>query len=80
VALLHRGLSRSQDSGGYVESYYWKGLQELTLLQPFNAEYHWFNTTDNLIIPNDTTTQLNEYQGGVFQQATSSLTLCSKFS
>ncbi|KIP11417.1 glycoside hydrolase family 16 protein [Phlebiopsis gigantea 11061_1 CR5-6] len=41
---------------------------------PFDAEYHWFNTTANLVIPNTTSTWLNEYQGGVFQQATSCLT------
>ncbi|KIP11409.1 glycoside hydrolase family 16 protein [Phlebiopsis gigantea 11061_1 CR5-6] len=41
---------------------------------PFNAEYQWFNTTDNLIIPNSTATVLNTYMGGVFQQATSGVT------
>ncbi|TFK56944.1 beta-glucan synthesis-associated protein [Heliocybe sulcata] len=38
---------------------------------PFNAEYAWFNTSDNLIIPNTTATSLNSYMGGVFQQASS---------
>ncbi|KAI0695120.1 glycoside hydrolase family 16 protein [Cytidiella melzeri] len=41
---------------------------------PFNAEYEWLNTTANLIIPNETSTYLNPYQGAVYQQATSSLT------
>jgi len=42
--------------------------------QPFNAEYKWFNTSDNLIIPNTTSTYLNPYMGGSFQQATSGVT------
>ncbi|KAH8120019.1 beta-glucan synthesis-associated [Phellopilus nigrolimitatus] len=42
---------------------------------PFNAQYQWFNTSDNLIIPNTTGTELNSYMGGVFQQATSSVTV-----
>ncbi|KAI0094783.1 glycoside hydrolase family 16 protein [Irpex rosettiformis] len=41
---------------------------------PFNAQYKWLNTTANLIIPNETSTYLNEYAGAVYQQATSSLT------
>ncbi|EKM61142.1 glycoside hydrolase family 16 protein [Phanerochaete carnosa HHB-10118-sp] len=41
---------------------------------PFNAEYQWFNTSANLIIPNTTLTVLNPYMGGAFQQATSGLT------
>ena len=31
---------------------------------PFNAGYEWFNTTQNLIIPDPTITQLNTYTGG----------------
>ncbi|CAA7258630.1 unnamed protein product [Cyclocybe aegerita] len=38
---------------------------------PFNAGYDWFNTSANLIIPDPTISVLNEYKGGVFQQATS---------
>jgi hypothetical protein len=34
----------------------------------------WFNTSQNLIIPNATITELNPYIGGVFQQATSGVT------
>ncbi|KAJ7071182.1 beta-glucan synthesis-associated [Mycena amicta] len=41
---------------------------------PFNDEYKWFNTTDNLIIPNPAISQLNSYLGGAFQQATSVVT------
>lgn len=41
---------------------------------PFNAEYVWFNTSANLIIPDSNLTQLNSYTGGVFQQSTSGLT------
>jgi hypothetical protein len=31
---------------------------------PFNAGYEWFNTTQNLIIPDPDITQLNSYAGG----------------
>ncbi|KAI0348533.1 beta-glucan synthesis-associated protein [Trametopsis cervina] len=41
---------------------------------PFNAQYQWFNTSDNLIIPDSSITYLNTYMGGVFQQATSGVT------
>ena len=46
--------------------------------QPFNAEYTWFNTTDNLLIPDSSLTTLNSYKGGVYQQAVSSVTTTSK--
>jgi beta-glucan synthesis-associated protein KRE6 len=46
---------------------------------PFNAGYNWFNTSDNLIIYNETITELNPYKGGAFQQATSGVTETSKF-
>ncbi|KIM47853.1 glycoside hydrolase family 16 protein [Hebeloma cylindrosporum] len=38
---------------------------------PFNAGYHWLNTSDNLIIYNASKSVLNEYAGAAFQQATS---------
>ncbi|KAF7784634.1 hypothetical protein Agabi119p4_799 [Agaricus bisporus var. burnettii] len=41
---------------------------------PFNAGYEWFNTTDNIIIPDPDISRFNPYLGGVFQQATSVLT------
>jgi beta-glucanase (GH16 family) len=41
---------------------------------PFNNEYIWFNTSDNLIIPDPTNSVLNTYIGGAFQQATSVVT------
>ncbi|THH13369.1 hypothetical protein EW146_g6838 [Bondarzewia mesenterica] len=41
---------------------------------PFNARYVWLNTTNNLIIPNATITELNSYTGGVYQQAVSGVT------
>lgn len=41
---------------------------------PFNNGYHWFNTSDNLIIPNPAISQLNTYIGGADQQATSTVT------
>ncbi|KII83673.1 glycoside hydrolase family 16 protein [Plicaturopsis crispa FD-325 SS-3] len=42
---------------------------------PFNAKYHWLNTTDNLIIPDPKSTKLNDYIGGAFQQTTSGLSV-----
>jgi beta-glucanase (GH16 family) len=41
---------------------------------PFNNEYIWFNTSDNLIIPDLVNSVLNSYIGGAFQQATSVVT------
>ncbi|KAK7694788.1 hypothetical protein QCA50_001976 [Cerrena zonata] len=41
---------------------------------PFNAEYKWFNTTDNLDIPDPKLSFLNPYLGGAFQQASSVVT------
>ncbi|KIY45768.1 glycoside hydrolase family 16 protein [Fistulina hepatica ATCC 64428] len=38
---------------------------------PFNYEYAWFNTSENLIIPNASISKLNTYTGGIYQQATS---------
>ncbi|KAJ7472267.1 glycoside hydrolase family 16 protein [Mycena galericulata] len=45
---------------------------------PFNAAYIWFNTSENLIIPNLTSSQLNTYIGGAEQQATSVVTLTNQ--
>ncbi|KAJ7092566.1 beta-glucan synthesis-associated protein-domain-containing protein [Mycena epipterygia] len=45
---------------------------------PFNNEYVWFNTSDNLIIPNLVNSTLNGYMGGAFQQATSVVTQTSQ--
>ncbi|KAJ7169728.1 beta-glucan synthesis-associated [Mycena filopes] len=41
---------------------------------PFNNKYIWFNTSDNLIIPDLENSVLNSYIGGAFQQATSVVT------
>ncbi|KAJ7182667.1 beta-glucan synthesis-associated protein [Mycena crocata] len=38
---------------------------------PFNANYVWFNASDNLIIPDPENAVLNTYLGGVYQQASS---------
>lgn len=46
--------------------------------QPFNAEYLWFNTTDNYNIVDPEITVLNPYRGGAFQQAISGLSETSK--
>ncbi|KAF8213214.1 glycoside hydrolase family 16 protein [Mycena galopus ATCC 62051] len=45
---------------------------------PFNNEYIWFNTSENLIIPDLTNSILNSYMGGSFQQATSVVTNTSQ--
>ncbi|KAL0951415.1 hypothetical protein HGRIS_008107 [Hohenbuehelia grisea] len=44
---------------------------------PFNARYEWFNTSDNVIF-HDSTTHLNDYLGGVFQQATSGVAVTNQ--
>ncbi|KAI0630856.1 beta-glucan synthesis-associated [Trametes polyzona] len=41
---------------------------------PFNEGYKWFNTSDNLIIPDPDISFLNSYKGGSLQQATSVVT------
>ncbi|KAF5385867.1 hypothetical protein D9615_002551 [Tricholomella constricta] len=41
---------------------------------PFNENYVWFNTSDNMIIPDATTTSFNAYVGGITQMTTSALT------
>ena len=45
--------------------------------QPFNANYAWFNTSDNLIIPDTSISALNTYMGAVYQQASSVVTQTS---
>ncbi|KAL5495092.1 hypothetical protein ACEPAI_554 [Sanghuangporus weigelae] len=45
---------------------------------PFNAQYEWFNTSDNLIITDPEVTELNTYTGGVYQQATSGVSLTNQ--
>jgi len=42
---------------------------------PFNDQYQWFNTSNNLIIPDVSVSTLNTYMGGAFQQATSVVSL-----
>lgn len=41
---------------------------------PFNANYDWFNTTDNLFIADGDISILNGYKGAAFQQASSVVT------
>ncbi|TFK84551.1 glycoside hydrolase family 16 protein [Polyporus arcularius HHB13444] len=41
---------------------------------PFNYQYSWLNSSDNLIIGDVTKSKLNSYKGGVYQQATSVVT------
>ncbi|KAG0699610.1 glycoside hydrolase family 16 protein [Suillus ampliporus] len=42
---------------------------------PFNAEYLWLNTSDNLKIYDSDITILNPYHGGAYQETTSGLSL-----
>ena len=46
-------------------------------MKPFNYQYSWLNTTDNLILGDPTISQLNGYKGSVWQQATSVVTMSS---
>ena len=48
------------------------------LVQPFNYQYTWLNTTDTLLIPDEEVSFLNTYKGGVFQQATSVVSVVGK--
>ncbi|KAJ6571989.1 glycoside hydrolase family 16 protein [Mycena capillaripes] len=41
---------------------------------PFNAGYVWYNTSDNLVIPDPSISAQNLYTGGAYQQATSVVT------
>ena len=50
------------------------------LVQPFNYQYTWLNTTDTLLIPDEDVSFLNTYKGGVFQQATSVVSVVGKCS
>jgi len=50
------------------------GVSQSSQWGPYNAGYAWFNTSDNMIIPNPDISVLNQYQGGVYQQATSVVT------
>lgn len=47
-------------------------------MQPFNAAYTWFNSSDTLIIPDPVNTFPNPYKGGAFQQASSGVTETSE--
>ena len=49
----------------------------LTGLQPFDYQYTWNNSTDNLIIADPTISILNSYKGGAYQEATSVVTATS---
>ena len=47
--------------------------------QPFNANYAWFNTSDNLIIPDTSISAQNTYTGAAYQQASSVVTQTSMY-
>lgn len=42
---------------------------------PYNPYYQWINTTETFKIYNHSVTELNTYQGGVYQQATSGVAI-----
>ena len=46
-------------------------------LQPYNHQYKWDNSSDNLVIEDRTISKFNTYLGGVYQQATSVVTKTS---
>lgn len=50
------------------------GVSQSAQWAPFNAQYSWFNTSENMIIPDPAKTIFNTYTGGAFQQATSCVT------
>ncbi|THU81776.1 glycoside hydrolase family 16 protein [Dendrothele bispora CBS 962.96] len=45
---------------------------------PYNEAYQWTNTTDNYIIYDETVAELNQYKGGVYQQATSAVAITNQ--
>ena len=58
--------------GGGFCSFVAKALRSLLgASQPFNYQYTWLNSTDNLFIADETRSLLNGYKGGVYQQASS---------
>jgi len=50
------------------------GVSQSCQWAPFDYQYAWDNTTENLIIADDTISHLNEYLGGQFQEASSVIT------
>ncbi|KAF7974659.1 hypothetical protein HWV62_11546 [Athelia sp. TMB] len=60
------GPAAALDTGG--------GVSQSGQWAPFNSGYVWFNTSENLIIPNPDISVLNTYIGGQYQQATSVIT------
>ncbi|KAF7966826.1 hypothetical protein HWV62_36927 [Athelia sp. TMB] len=63
------GPAAALDTGG--------GVSQSGQWAPFNSGYVWFNTSENLIIPNPDISVLNTYIGGQYQQATSVITTTS---
>ncbi|KAL0952798.1 hypothetical protein HGRIS_007023 [Hohenbuehelia grisea] len=45
---------------------------------PFNAEYKWLNTSENIKMYDPAVTVLNSYAGGAFQQTTSGLAITNQ--
>ncbi|KAG9089582.1 hypothetical protein FRC06_001478 [Ceratobasidium sp. 370] len=63
----------AQVSGNYVGH-----VSQSGQWAPFNYAYHWFNTSENIQIYNETITELNEYVGGAYQQSTSGVTITNQ--
>ncbi|KAF8140892.1 glycoside hydrolase family 16 protein [Mycena galopus ATCC 62051] len=59
---------------GGTEGAYVGQVSQSAQWAPYNAGYHWDNTSANLIIADPTLSILNEYAGSVYQQATSVVT------
>lgn len=52
---------------------------DVFILQPYNYQYTWKNTSDNFILEDPTISILNTYTGGVYQQATSVVSKTSMY-
>ncbi|TDL29248.1 glycoside hydrolase family 16 protein [Rickenella mellea] len=57
--------------GGKAKTGYFGQVSQSAQWAPFNYAYEWLNTTDNMIVPNPSISQLNTYTGSILQQATS---------
>ncbi|KZP15520.1 glycoside hydrolase family 16 protein [Athelia psychrophila] len=65
IDMFEAEISGTPLTGGVSQSGQWA---------PFNSGYVWFNTTENMIIPDLDISTFNSYTGGQYQQATSVIT------
>ncbi|KAF8143499.1 beta-glucan synthesis-associated protein-domain-containing protein [Mycena galopus ATCC 62051] len=68
------GMITTWNKIGGTEGAYVGQVSQSAQWAPYNAGYHWDNTSANLIIADPTLSILNEYAGSVYQQATSVVT------